>query len=69
MEEMRIIESKMYDEVIDGGSMTGNFVTVIGERTVEYEGRILEQYIYNIKGYASENGKPFISLKSNIILF
>jgi len=69
MEDMRIIESKMYDESIDGGSMNGNLVTVIGERTVEYEGRILEQYLYNIKGYACQNGKPFAALKANIILF
>ena len=69
MENIKILSSKMYDKAIDGGSMTGSLVTVIGEKTVECEGRILEQYIYNIKGYACQNGKPFAALKSNIILF
>ena len=47
---------------------TDNFVTIIGERVVVIDGDIKEQYIYNIDGYEAENGKPFISLKANIVL-
>ncbi len=69
MENMKILSQTMYANAFNGGSTTGNLVTVIGEQTVEYEGRILEQYIYNIKGHATQNGKPFAALKSNIFLF
>ncbi len=69
MNEMKILSRTMYEKAIEGGSMTGNLVEVIGEQTVEYEGRTLEQYLYNIVGYTPENGKPFVSLKANIVLF
>lgn len=65
-----VLREKMYEEPRQGGSMTGNFVEVIGERTVMLEdGRVIEQYIYNIEGYTPENGKPFVALKANIIVF
>lgn len=44
----------------------GEPVLIIGERSVNREGDILEQYIYNIVGYEAKNGKPFIALKPNI---
>lgn len=44
----------------------GDPVSIIGERTVQREGRVLEQYLYNIVGYEAKNGKPFVSLKANI---
>lgn len=46
--------------------MWGEPVEVIGEQQVEHDGRILEQYLYNKIGYSPKNGKPFVSLKSNI---
>ena len=67
MEE--ILNEKKYDKAISGISVTGNLVEIIGERTVRIEdGRIIEQYVYNIVGYTAKNGKPFAALKSNIIL-
>lgn len=63
---MKLISEKMYDEPLYGGSFTGNLVEVIGERVVEHEGKLLEQYLYNIMGYTPENGLPFVSLKCNI---
>jgi hypothetical protein len=59
----------MYDNPLDGISIAfGDKVKVIGEQTVEHEGRTLEQYLYHIVGYTAENGKPFVSLKANIRL-
>lgn len=65
----KILSEEMYDEPIKGGSITGNFVEVIGERVVNRFGKILEQYLYNIEGYTPKNGLPFVALKSNIYLF
>lgn len=63
----RILNEKTYDEAIMGGSITGSLVEVIGERTVELDdGRIIEQYLYNIVGYTPENNLPFAALKANI---
>ena len=63
-----IISKTMYDKPLKGGSVTGNSVEIIGEQTVECNGRILEQYIYNIDGYTAKNGLPFVALKDNIII-
>lgn len=68
--DYKVLSVNNYDNAISGGSMTGNLVSVIGEQTVQLEdGRIIEQYIYNIVGLEPENGKPFVALKANIILF
>ena len=48
--------------------VSDNLVEIIGEQTVVIDGEIEEQFIYNIVGYEPKNGKPFISLKDNIIL-
>lgn len=66
----KVLDSKLYSEYQEGISMfSENKVLIIGEQTVELEdGRIVEQFLYNIIGYAPENGKPFVSLKGNIIL-
>ena len=46
-----------------------DLVEIIGEQVIEYEGRVLDQYLYNIVGYTPKNGKPFMALKSNIFTF
>lgn len=68
--EMKVIDTKMYDEPIVGISFfSDSLVSVIGEQTVMFKyGKIIEQYIYNIEGVTPENGKPFLSMKSNIQL-
>lgn len=67
--EFKTIKEVMYEKAIMGVSaVSGGQVEIIGEAVIEYEGRILEQYIYNIVGYTAENGKPFSSLKANIEL-
>lgn len=64
-----VIEKEVYEKPINGISIiSDNLVEIIGEQTVVMDGEILEQFIYNIVGYESKNGKPFISLKDNIIL-
>lgn len=63
------MEKKVYEKPINGISMfSGELVEIIGEQTVVIDGEIKEQFIYNIVGYEPKNGKPFISLKDNIIL-
>lgn len=58
-----------YDEPKSGISITGSKVSIIGERVVMLgDGRIVDQYVYNIDGYTAKNGKPFASLKANIIV-
>ena len=65
MEE--ILSENKYEKSISGVSVTGNLVEIIGEQTVRLEdGRIIEQYVYNIIGYTAKNGKPFVALKCNI---
>ena len=64
----KLISKTMYDVPVKGGSVTGNLVDIIGEQKVEHDGRILDQYIYNIEGYTPENGLPFVALKSNIFV-
>ena len=68
MEDMKVISIKMYDKPIRAiSSFSSNEVLIIGEQIVEYEGRTLEQYLYNMVGYVPNNGKPFVSLKDNLI--
>jgi Fe-S cluster biogenesis protein NfuA len=67
-EEFDIVE---YSEPKRGYSaFSGEPVTVIGEQKMlfKHNGRVVEQYIYNIDTYQPKNGKPFIAVKSNIIL-
>lgn len=68
MEDCKVLKKEFYNEYLDGVSLfSGNEVLILGEQTVQLEdGRIIEQYLYNIKGYACQNGKPFASLKANI---
>lgn len=63
----RVFDRKMYSKSIQAGSIMGDLVEIIGEQKMELEdGRIIEQYLYNIVGYIPKNGKPFVSLKANI---
>lgn len=64
----KILSQRMYKNTLQGGSVTGNLVEIIGEQTVDYNGVVLEQYLYNIVGYKPKNNLPFVALKSNIIL-
>lgn len=43
-------------------------IEIIGEQLYVVEDREIEQYLYNIVGYTTANGKPFASMKANIIL-
>lgn len=67
--EMLVIEKETYETPVKGISIVSdNLVEIIGEQTVVIDGEIKEQFIYNIVGYEPKNGKPFISLKDNIVL-
>ena len=69
MERGIILEERNYETPIKGISMfSTDMVTIIGERVVSIDGEIKEQYIYTIDGYEAKNGKPFVSLKANIVL-
>lgn len=65
----KILSETMYETPRQGGSVTGNLVEIIGERTVNRCGKIHEQYLYNIVGYTPQNSLPFTALKSNIYTF
>ena len=64
----KVCSVRMYDTPMKGFSTVGNQITVIGEQTIERDGKLLEQYLYNVDGYTPENGLPFVSLKCNIII-
>ena len=66
--EDRIISKEMYDEPKMGGSIMGDLVEIIGEQKARIEGKVIDQYIYNIVGYTPKNGLPFVAMKSNIIV-
>lgn len=70
MDDYKVLERKFYNEFLDGYSMfTDSEVCILGEQTVvTAEGKVIEQYLYNIKGYRCENGRPFISHKGNIVV-
>lgn len=64
-----VLSKEMYTEPVQGGSVTGNLVEVIGEQVVQFlDGQVVEQYLYNIVGFTPKNGKPFASHKANIFL-
>ena len=69
MAKERLISAKRYDKPVMDGSITGSLVEIIGEQVVEINGKMCDQYIYNIVGYTPKNGKPFAALKANIIVF
>lgn len=68
MDNFKVLEKIDYDKPVKGVSMfSGDSVTIIGEEKVQKEdGKILDWYVYNIDHYTAKNGKPFVSLKSNI---
>jgi hypothetical protein len=70
MENNKIIKKELFDSVKYGMSMFSfDRVAIVGEQTIQLEdGRIVEQFLYNIIGHAPTNGKLFVSLKGNIIL-
>lgn len=60
----------MYEQPLHGASVTGNEVEIIGECKLQLlDGKVIEQYLYNIVGYTPSNSKPFASHKGNIMLF
>ena len=63
-----ILERSFYDVPIQGGSITGNLVNIIGEQKVKRGGFVLDMYLYDIVGYTPKNGKPFAARKSNIYI-
>lgn len=67
-----IVEDKMMYLVAKKGvsAFSGEPVEIIGEQLVREEGteNWYNQYLYNIVGYTPENGKPFVSLKANILV-
>lgn len=67
--DMEVLASKIYSTYVYGISVSGEKVCIIGEQIVKFaDGKIVEQYVYNILDYAAHNGKPFISLKANICI-
>lgn len=60
--------SEMYYQIPKKGFSLfgGEPVLILGERTINRDGKIIQQYIYNIVGYEAKNGKPFVALKDNI---
>jgi hypothetical protein len=59
----------LYEKPLQGISIfSGEPVEIIGERTENHEGKVLEQYLYNILSYTAKNGQPFVSLKANIAI-
>jgi hypothetical protein len=70
MENNKIIKKELYDSIKYGISMFSfDRVAIVGEQTIQLEdGRIVEQFLYNIIGHAPKNGNLFVSLKGNIVL-
>lgn len=70
MKEFNVLSSQVYSVAKYGVSMFGgDQVCIVAEQTVKTDdGRIVEQYLYNIIGHAPKNGQLFVSLKSNIVL-
>jgi hypothetical protein len=66
---MRVLSETKYSEIKKGYSLfSGDPVEIIGEQIAELDdGRVVEQYLYNIVGHKTKNGLLFISLKSNIV--
>lgn len=64
----KVSNEKTYDVPVKGFSLfSGDPVTIIGEQTVERNGKLLEQYLYHIDGYIAKNGLPFVALKCNLV--
>lgn len=64
---MKAINVKMFNESVEAVSIMGGPVLIVGEQQMELEdGRVVDQYLYDVVGYTPENGKHFASLKDNI---
>lgn len=70
MEDFKVLSVERYQVPKKGVSMFSyDDVEITGEQVVELEdGRVIEQYLYNIVGYTPKNGKEFVSLKANIMI-
>lgn len=65
----KVISSTMYNEFKEGFSFSGERVVILGEQLIEFEsGKKRNCFVYNIVGHAPANGRPFIALKSNIVV-
>ena len=63
------ISIEMYPEPLDGISLVGgDLVKIVGEQVVEIDGKLYDQYIYDIVGYIPKNGKHFAALKPNLVV-
>ena len=65
MKEVYELVEKKYEKPINGYTVMGDMVEIIGEAIDKANGK--EYYYYNIVGYPPENGKPFVALKCNVI--
>lgn len=65
MKECYELVEKKYEKPINGYTVMGDMVEIIGEALDKANGN--EYYYYNIVGYTPENGKPFVALKFNVI--
>lgn len=61
MKEFYELVEKKYEKPINGYTVMGDMVEIIGEALDKANGN--EYYYYNIVGYTPENGKPFVALK------
>lgn len=57
---------KTYEKPVKAVTVTGDLINVIGEATIEHDGKNLDIYIYNIVDYTPQNGKPFMARKENV---
>lgn len=66
---MKKLSEMTYENVYHAVTTMGDFAEIVGEQTVQLEdGRIIEQYIYNLEHYKPENGLPFVAMKCNLTL-
>ena len=66
--EVKEISTTTYEESFKAiSAFSGDLVEVIGEAVIEVDGKVIEQYLYNIEGYTPENGKPFSAMKANLL--
>ena len=68
LDDFKVLVDIKFDKPMKGiSTFSGDTVTIVGEQVVEnHDGKKLEWYVYNLDHYKAKNGRPFVSLKSNI---
>lgn len=67
--DLRTLNVKYYDRPLKAVPLFhGGIVEIVGEQEALIEGKLMDQFLYNIVGNQAKNGQPFAALKSDLLV-